>query len=555
MFEPETHTDVPSFNLLVDPWIRCLDADGVVRERGLNAVFSDVRDIREIVGEIPTQTFAITRLLLAILYRALDGEGEDPGEWGNLWREGLPVSGVQQYLSEYHDRFNLFDPVYPFFQVADLHTSKNEFKGVVQLILDLPANNTLFTTRGGESATRLSFAEAARWLVNAQSFDFSGIKSGAVNDPRVKGGKGYPQGVAWAGLIGGVLVEGDSLHETLLLNLAPHRASIDDDLPVWEVEVPDGPAPSARGARGPRGPAALYTWQNRRIRLFEREGVVVGSLLCYGDPLTPQNMQGVEPMSAWRRSAAQEKKLRSAPVYMPREHHQSRAFWRGLSAVLPRTVEQSAQAEAPAALPPYSLEWIAQLLQEGVLERSVTVRLRAIGVVYGTQSSVVSEVIDDRLMLPLSVVGENGRELAAVAEAAVTRAENAVRALERLDADLTVAAGGEHRVPADSLRELGSTATAAYLVIDPLYRRWLGALRPGLAPGRAYDVWKEEVHRQILILGAERLALASPQAWAGRLVDGRRLNSAIAESRFRRALQSELAPTAEILEGKSNDKI
>lgn len=553
MLEQRRHTDGPRFSLLVDPWIRCLDRDGVVRERGLNDVFAQARSIREIVGEVPTQTFAITRLLLAILHRTMDGEAEDPGEWGKLWREGLPVDEIHAYLSEYRDRFNLFDPVYPFFQVADLHTSKNEFKGVGQLILDLPANNTLFTMRGGVSATRLSFAEAARWLVNVQSYDFSGIKSGAVGDPRVKGGKGYPQGVAWAGLIGGVLVEGDSLHETLLLNLAPSRTSIENDVPVWEIDTPDGPEPSVRGARGPRGPASLYTWQNRRIRLDERNGEVVGSLLCYGDPLTPQNMQGVEPMSAWRRSAAQEKKLRSAPVYMPREHHQSRSFWRGLSAVLPRIAEASVQQEAPATLPPSSLEWIAQLLQHGMLERSSNVRLRAIGVVYGTQSSVVSEIIDDRLNLPLSLVGENGRALAGVAEAAVTRAENAVRALERLDSDLTIAAGGEFHVPADSLRELGNAATAAYLVIDPLYRRWLSALRPGLVPERAYEAWKETMYQHILLLGEERIALANPQAWAGRIVDGRRLNTATAESRFRRALHQELAPTGVSAEGVSND--
>lgn len=45
-----------------------------------------------------------------------------------------------------------------------------------------------------------------------------------------------------------------------------------------------------------------------------------GVLICNGDRLKPQNAENYEPMTSWRRSDAQEKKLKIPVVYMPRKH-------------------------------------------------------------------------------------------------------------------------------------------------------------------------------------------------------------------------------------------
>src|SRR5947199_72580 len=107
-----------------------------------------------------------------------------------------------------------------------------------KLISDVPNGAPMFTTRIGGDLS-VPYAEAARWLVHCQAFDPSGIKAGAVGDDRVKGGKGYPIGVAWSGLLGGVLLEGRTLKETLLLNLIAADFDVCGrdpavDLPVWE---------------------------------------------------------------------------------------------------------------------------------------------------------------------------------------------------------------------------------------------------------------------------------------------------------------------------------
>ncbi|NYN06610.1 type I-E CRISPR-associated protein Cse1/CasA, partial [Salmonella enterica subsp. enterica serovar Typhimurium] len=77
-----------------------------------------------------------------------------------------------------------------------------------------------------DGRSKLSFAEAARWLVHTQAYDYSGIKPGVEGDPRVKGGKGYPIGTGWSGMTGGTVIRGTTLLETLLLNSTPEAIYI-----------------------------------------------------------------------------------------------------------------------------------------------------------------------------------------------------------------------------------------------------------------------------------------------------------------------------------------
>ena len=173
------------------------------------------------------------------------------------------------YLDQHRERFDLLHPVTPFFQVAGLRTAKDEIASLNRIVADVPNGEAFFTMRAC-GADRLQFGEAARWVVHAQAFDPSGIKSGAVGDPRVKGGKGYPLGVAWAGNLGGVLAEGTTLRETLLLNLIAADTTTlraqEDDRPAWRRE-PCGPAEAKDLVFRPSGLRDLYTWQSRRLRL------------------------------------------------------------------------------------------------------------------------------------------------------------------------------------------------------------------------------------------------------------------------------------------------
>lgn len=338
-----------TFDLTAQPWIPVLLADGSERELSLRELFTRADRIRRLAGDVPTQEFALTRLLLAVVHDALDGPG-DHDDWAELWEDPAPFAPVLPYLERHRARFDLLHPVAPFFQTAGLRTAKDEVFALNRIVADVPNGNPFFTARF-PGVGRITFAEAARWVVHAQAYDTSGIKTGVIGDPRAKAGKAYPQGTAWAGCLGGVLAEGENLRETLLLNLlaCDHWSSTRGDVPAWRRD-PDGPGAAGNLASRPAGPRDLYTWQSRRIRLHADAAGVHGVVLTYGDPLAPQNMHTIEPMTGWRRSQAQEKKQGLPLVYMPREHDPARAAWRGLGSL----TASAAPASAPAGNRPRS---------------------------------------------------------------------------------------------------------------------------------------------------------------------------------------------------------
>lgn len=443
MEPPQIAPAVPSFNLTTQPWIGVLNRDGSVEELSLHQVFDQANAVRRLVGDLPTQEFALLRLLLALAHDALEGPG-DVEAWADLWSDPQCLSPVTTYLEAHHDRFDLLSPRAPFFQTAGLRTAKDEVSSLNRIVADVPNGEPFFTARM-PTVERLTFAEAARWVVHAHAYDTSGIKSGMVGDDRVKGGKVYPLGTGWAGGLGGVFAEGDSLRETLLLNLvAADTDALEftaDDRPAWRRE----PCPPGGTERTPTGLRDLYTWQSRRLRLHHDEDAVTGVVLGYGDPLASRNMHRREPMTAWRRSLAQEKKLRQSPVYLPREHDPARSAWRGIaSLVADRSDTDTVQgAEAAAYLRPGILEWIARLVTEGELPRDFLIRARIVGATYGTQQSVIDEVVDDQLAMPVVLLHRQDRTCARQAIGAAQDADQAVQALGDLATDLARAAGSK----------------------------------------------------------------------------------------------------------------
>lgn len=534
MVEPAELT----FDLVNRPWILVHQVDGQVDEISLLDLFVRAQDLRSVLGEIPTQSFAIVRLLLAILHRAVEGP-RDSEHWAELWHKpSLPVADVSAYLDRFRSRFDLLSQRTPFYQVADLHTGRGEFTRLDRLIADVPTNERFFTTRLDTGIDRLGFAEAARWVVHCQAFDPSGIKSGAVGDPRIKGGRGYPIGTGWAGMLGGVIAEGRTLRETLLLNLIPDEfldlSQVEHDLPVWERDPP-GPAAEFPDGREPAGPLELYTWQSRRIRLFHDGGGVYGVLVANGDRMASQNRFRTEPLSVWRRSPTQEKKQGVVPTYMPMTHNPERAIWRGLAALLQDTWRHAQGRDAAGYLRPAVLNWLDTARGHGLLDDGYQVRTRTIGMEYGSQSSTTAEIIDDAVSVSVVLLGEAGRELLATAVDAVNDADAAAWELGLLAANLAEAAGGDGGGPRDRAREI------AYAELDRPYRKWLAELGPATSPIDARTLWQQQAAGIIRPLGRELVERAGPVAWRGREVRDRHVSTPEADLWFRRRLRKTLA--------------
>ncbi|GIF16288.1 type I-E CRISPR-associated protein Cse1/CasA [Actinoplanes teichomyceticus] len=531
----------PTFPLIDEPWLAVLYRTGRQDTVSLKQLFAEASRIRAIVGDLPTQTFAILRLLLAVMHRSLEGPA-DEREWRQLWqRPSLPSADIDDYLDDFRDRLDLLHPVTPFYQVADLRTAKEEPAGLQKLIADVPNGTPYLTSRVGPGLSRITPAEAARWLVHCQAYDTSGIKSGAVGDPRVKSGKGYPIGTGWCGNLGGLFLEADSLRETLLLNLIPQNylglAGNDNDLPAWEREPLNAAEEDVR-TRGPFGPLSLYTWQSRRIRLFGDAATITGALIANGDPLDATDRHHLEPLTGWRRSESREKKLKRSPVYVPIRHDPSRALWRGLEALLPTATTGTSKTGA-LQLAPTVTNWLARLRYDEHLPADARIAVRAVGAVYGTQQSVIDQTVDDALIMSVQVFHPDARLRTLVISSAAD-AESGVKALRTLAANLARAAGAKGDAPAKA----GSRAAdAAFAVLDQQFRRWLASLGPQTDIATARADWQDTVQHRLRTLAADLISQAGPAAWTGREIGGDKpqfICASLAEIWFRRRLNHDL---------------
>ena len=166
------------FNLLDKPWIRVMLPDFTQKELSLTDVLLKAHEIRDLAGELPAQDTAVLRLLLAVLHTVFSRSDEngdayeikEPDEalrrWGALWNEGsFPEIPVRRYLEEQHDRFWLFDPERPFFQVPGIAGTDYAAAKLNGALSESNNKTRLFPPCAGEGKAALSYAEAARWLL------------------------------------------------------------------------------------------------------------------------------------------------------------------------------------------------------------------------------------------------------------------------------------------------------------------------------------------------------------------------------------------------------
>lgn len=511
------------FNLYADSWIpvRYLQPkDGKsFAELSIREIFQKSPKIAEIAGEMPIQSVAILRLLIAILMRSQTYEngGEtytlDRECWKSLWDNPAELfEAVEEYFADYRERFNLIDRERPFMQVADLHTSKNEFKGVDELVADIPAGNDLFTTRLRNKTTSLSYAEAARWLVTLQAWDISGIKAGAVGDPRVKGGKGYPIGQGWLGQAGIVVLKGESLYETLLLNTVPtdlyplaglaKEMDYLADMPPWEREPADNQCQRGVGELPiATGPVDLLTWQSRRVRLQSDGEKIIGSLICQGDRPVGQLWSDKEPMSLWRYSQPKSKDLK-VDTYMPKLHQSSQQVWRGLASILADGLSGMTKGLNKSDINNHrtsaTIKALSHLIDSASRRR---IKIETVGMEYGTQAASYEELIHDQMVLPNLLFDENlgvaARQL--VKDTLVISTEIA-NTLGWFAVDLQTAAGRAFGKNDPALNVRNQEAEQCYYELDKEFRSWVQLI--GTDETKNRRKWRkvlEEISRKRII--------------------------------------------------------
>lgn len=335
----------PYFNLVDEPWIPCLLPDHRAKEFGLLDALAHAHEVREIFHPSPLVVTALHRLLLAILHRNFGPETLK--DWEVLWQGGRwDAVALEHYFYRWCDRFYLFHPERPFYQVPKMADAKEH---PVQKLAEEAAslnNPTLFDHSFIERPQPFSPAQAARYVLACQSFALGGGVSRPFNFSHAPLVRGYT-----------VLVLGDSLFETLALNLHIYNAHQPiqwrqpDDPPAWERDAL--PEPEKRGTL-PHGYLDYLTFQSRRLHLVTEDGSLVGRCQILQNLKLPDNFDRDPFMCHLRDPERGVRPLRLDP---------DRAVWRDSHTLFDKAKELHRKSgKAPiSTMRPEIFNWVARL--------------------------------------------------------------------------------------------------------------------------------------------------------------------------------------------------
>lgn len=494
------------FNLLEEPWIRVLKQDCTVEEVSLTDALIHAHEYLDLAGEISTQDIAILRLLLAVLqtvFYRVDQDGEEAAlencsdaleRWKTLWDMcRIPQKPVLDYFNTWRERFWLFHPERPFYQVPEAETGTKY--GAAKLNGEISESSNkprLFSSYAKGEKTKLTYSQAARWLVYINSFDDTSAKPKNHGLPSV--------GAGWLGKLGLIFAKGKNLAETLLLNLVLLRDGEElweEPKPCWESEKP------RTGERTkiyqPEDAAGLLTLQSRRLILHRQNGFVVGFSLIGGDFFDKENAF-CEQMTIWRTS--QNKK--TEPVYyQPMRHDFSKQFWREFPAAFP----DNSEAHTPGVV-----SWIVLLQTERLLDRQKMFYFKIVSTAYGDKDFFVNDSFFDTLAFNSRILTDMEKRWRRMVIDEINNCESLAGKVGKLAKDLEVATGTDGQGSAKKAKE------EFYYEIDQPFRRWLYSLDMDKSVDEAAEKWRSEAKKIAYALGRRMIEEAGEPALIGRNV-------------------------------------
>ena len=506
------------FNLLDEPWIRVMTEDCTVVERSLMQVLLNSHQYQRLADELPTQDVALLRLLLAILqtvFYRVDPEGEDdPIEdraaairrWQALWNAGrFPVQPIRTYLETWKDRFWLFHPEHPFYQVpAAAVGTKFKASKLNGELSESAHKMRLFPLRDGEEKETLSYAEAARWLVTLIGFDDSASTK-----------KETGTGTGWLGDRVNVYAIAENLFETLMLNLV----FLKDGRYVWAENMPAWEQPTMTTAKKreiplPDNQAELLTLQSRRLILSREENRVTGFSSTGGDFFGKEGRVNAfsEQMTLWR---AGKTPKNAVPQFVPASVDPWRQMWRDFEVILGRREDTHI---------PGVVAWLTELRRKNVIPRKY-VHIASVGVTYDSKKGSIADIISDHLDFQMSLLDAAGELWIVLVGGEIHLIDKVARALGALAEGLYLAQGGQldgaGKKARQSQRDEGMRLL--YAAIDLPFREWLahiGAQHGDDENTRAQEqqCWRSIVFRIADNLGREMVRDAGTAAFTGRWI-------------------------------------
>jgi CRISPR type I-E-associated protein CasA/Cse1 len=259
---------------------------------------------------------------------------------------------------------------------------------VNKLGMELSAgNNTILFDHNFDNDTEHMAPDVlSRYLVAAHSFSVGGGRSSTINFKH-------------APLVGKamIVIKGETLQKTLLLNLVPYDPenptkplglestdTENEDLPTWELDEPDVPG----GGRYVNGYIDYLTWQSRCINLIPEhiDDTMCSRAMYFAQGPFIKNELIRDPFVAYRNS----EKYGVLPVQLERD----KDLWRSYASL---THLSSKNRTAP-----YNIKTVADLVEEDVIKPSSRYILDVIGMC--TNQAKVHQWRHSRMPLPMRVL-------------------------------------------------------------------------------------------------------------------------------------------------------
>lgn len=483
------------FNLLDEPWIRVVTLSLEQKEVSLTDALVHAHEYKYLSGEMPTQDAAILRVLLAaavtIFYRYdangkrqdladeedgyddTDDDGEEDEEgivtnevmrrWRNYWKQGkLPEQTVREYLETWRERFWLFHPETPFWQVKELkygtaYGAKCLFGNIKES--KNPDTRHHFSMTDGEELKCLDYGEAARWLVHLNAYGVN------VKTNEKAPGPGRPVGVGMLGQLGFVMVNGENLFQVLMLNLCAQKT----DKGLWEEPKPvwEQPVRTEQGCKRDSidNLPELYTIQSRRIALEkDKDGGVTGFRAIGGDFCSLEEDYFHEPMTIWKLKKADKKADKQ--TFEPRRHDPTVHAWREFPALLIKKEQHI----------PGIVQWIQELHRCHLLFPDFQLTFRMIGMAYGDQKSYTyGECVNDSFSMSAELLGELGTTWKVHISDQVENCQNVAKAMGDAAYKLNQLFYGNGSAKSGIKDAL---VRQYYFSIDGPFREWLAGIKP-----------------------------------------------------------------------------
>lgn len=462
------------YSVLEEPVFFATYTTGEVKEISVRTAFRDAEKIKLLSGNSPIQEFPIHRFLIAILYRAFPQELYDEDGWGELWETSFNIEKIDSYLNKYSDRFILNSHSSPLYQITQENaeyekTEKNIDNSL--LFIELQKNfakdsnqNPLYyfskTTPMGVKNIAPGFA--FRSLLTLQAYVVASKRSVLKEDSRKKK-RGYGQ-VGWCGNFTGILLVGNNLKETLLLNTVPysffgHLYGDDAIVPetdsvVWEKPQQDA-SPSNETWKVSdtedygfiHGPAEAMTLQGVRASLLfdDNNEYIHGTIVGIGDRLFPQN-QYAEPLSPYRTKTEKNVTTRSPTKLYGRA-------WQNLNSLLAFTLPTGEKKQGIENS--YNVKFFQSIAKNYYGDSLVDIK--TVTVFYGTQNAVIEEIQYSSIDLPrtafIADADDNNTLIRDILLSMVSESKNITRIIVNLKQNIDKAKGVDTPMGDNALRD------------------------------------------------------------------------------------------------------